>query len=250
MARSKRMIYIILGFLAASIVFVIAEALWIQFNGQTIPRPEISRASQTLGFGPSLRYVVMGDSTAVAQGGDYTKGYASATAAYLAQSHTVTWQNVAVSGERAGGVLTHQVSQAVKSKPDVVVIAVGANDVTHLTPISSVASSLRKSIALLRQSNPGVRIILTGSPDMGSVPRFGQPVRWLAGKRTQTLNAMVVELAKEQQVIFAPIAEKTGPTFRAHPELFAKDKFHPTTQGYEVWIPVLIEALKKSGYNT
>jgi lysophospholipase L1-like esterase len=206
--------------------------------------PQIDRSAQTIGSGSKLTYVVMGDSTAVAQGGEYAQGYANTSAQYLSKKYLVTWVNVAVSGARAKDVATGQLREAITYNPDLVLVAVGANDVTHLTSISSVRKSLSAAIDSLRKANGKVQIILTGSPDMGSVPRFPQPVRWYMGTRTVEMNSMVVGLAKEKGVTFAPIAEKTGPTFRAHPELFAADKFHPNTQGYEFWIPVIQDTLR------
>ena len=230
--------------LALFVLFVLIEGLYVKYNGTVEPRPNTPRQAHTLGSGPELSYVVMGDSTAVAQGGVYAEGYATKTAEFLAKTNRVTWINVAVSGSRAKDVAGKQLPQALVHKPDVVLIGVGANDVTHLTSIGSVRASLASTIDQLRSQNPKVRIVLTGSPDMGSVPRFPQPVRWYAGKRTASLNSMVGKLADEKHVTFAQIAKETGPYFRKHPEAFAADKFHPTTQGYQLWTPVIIKALQ------
>jgi lysophospholipase L1-like esterase len=230
------LIALVLGFAAF-------ELAWIKFYGKPVPPPNISRSPQTIGKGPKLTYVVLGDSTSIAQGGDYAQGYATATARYIAKTHTVTWVNVGVSGARANDVANLQLKQAVAYKPDIALVAVGANDVTHLTELSVARASLQKIISGLQAANPNVHIILTGSPDMGSPPRIPQPLRMLAGVRTQSLNSMVTGLTDGKRVVFAPIAEKTGPIFRANHHLYAADNFHPTTEGYKVWTPVLTGAL-------
>lgn len=234
---------VLLGCLLLVLVLVLGEALWIAFSGTRVPRPTISREAQTIGNGPPLTFAVLGDSTAVSQGGAYTEGYAVAVAKHLAAHHQVTWSNVAVPGARAHDVATEQLGQVAPYRPDVVVMAVGANDVTHLTKLATARTALQQTIAGLRRANPEVKIILTGSPDMGSVPRFPQPVRWLAGKRTEQFNRMVIRLAQDEHVTFAPIAARTGPAFRHNPRLFAVDKFHPNTAGYQLWAPVIIEAI-------
>jgi lysophospholipase L1-like esterase len=226
--------------------FACFEVAWIAWCGERVARPNIGQQAQTIGAGSPLTYVVLGDSTAVAQGGDYHLGYAMALAAYLGIEHRVTWANVAVSGARATDVATKQAPQAAAYKPDLALIAVGANDVTHLTNIGAARQSLRSTIAQLRKANPSVRIVLTGSPDMGAVPRLPQPLRWFAGRRTTSFNVMVKQLSAQQHVTFAPIAEKTGSTFRAHPGLFAADRFHPTTGGYNLWTPVLVRAVDEA----
>jgi lysophospholipase L1-like esterase len=232
------------------LAFLLYVVLWIRFTGEPVARPKIPRGMQTIGRGEALTYVVMGDSTAVSQGGAYDKGYAVASAEYLAraeQQRAVTWANVGVPGARAADVAGLQLQDALPYKPDVVLIGVGANDVTHLTSFSKVVDSLQSTIAALQRVNPQVRVVVTGAPDMGSVPRLPQPLRWYAGKRTAGLNKRIQQLADNKQVFFAPVAERTGPLFRRQPQLFAADKFHPTTEGYQTWVPVITETLVKAG---
>ncbi len=135
----KQKLFIIIGVLLAVIVLTaIIEILIILYSGTPVPVPNISRQPETYGSGPKLTYVVMGDSTSVGQGGDYDKGIARSTARFIARDHQVTLYNVGVSGARSASVLQLQTPEAVKLKPDVVLIAVSANDVTHLTPVKNV----------------------------------------------------------------------------------------------------------------
>ena len=228
------------------VAFVLFEVLWIKLNGDRVPRPEVARGLQMLGNGTGLTYVVLGDSTAVSQGGDYEQGYAVQTAQYLAREYAVSWANVAVPGARAADVAGKQATQAAAFKPDVALVAVGANDITHLTSIGDVRRSVEQIITKLREANPSVRVILTGSPDMGSPPRIPPLLRQLAGGRTKTLNAELYKLADGHHVFFAPIAERTGPAFRKDRGLFAADNFHPTADGYKLWTPVITPYLDKA----
>jgi lysophospholipase L1-like esterase len=224
-------------------LFMVGEILYIVWDGTPVPRPVISRDAQTVGSGPTLNYVIVGDSTAVAQGTDYDQGYSVASAKHLAKTHTVRWTNFAVSGSRAQDVLQKQLPKALLAKPDIVLVAVGANDVTHFTSPHIVVDTLRQCIQQLQSVNPNVAIILTGAPDMGSVPRFPQPIRWLAGVRTVQLNKAIAELTEDTHTTFAPVAKETGPIFRKHPEYFAADDFHPNAAGYNIWKPVINHSL-------
>jgi lysophospholipase L1-like esterase len=236
---------VIVTLLVLIVLFVAFEALYIKYNGAAGVEPVTPRGLHTLGTGPKLSYVVMGDSTAVTQGGEYARGYSVQSATYLAKDHAVSWANVAVSGARAKDVADKQLPQALGFNPDIVLIAVGANDVTHFTANGAVVASLAHTVDTLRSQNSQVKIIFTGAPDMGSVPRFPQPARWYAGVRTQSLNTEIRALAAEKHVTFAPIAAETGPYFRKHPEAFASDKFHPNDLGYAQWTPVIIKALQQ-----
>ncbi len=196
--------------------------------------------------GPSIRYVVMGDSTAAGEGADYAQGIAVGSARALANGRRVELVNLAVSGARARDVKRDQLSQAEALKPDVVLLSVGANDVTHLTCVRSVEKNVRSVVKRLRAVNPDVAIVVTGSPDMGSPPRIPRLLRPIAAWRTRGINRMMVELARKEHLVFAPIAEVTGPLFRNDRSLFAADQFHPNERGYATWIPVLNRALAEA----
>lgn len=193
--------------------------------------------------GPPISYVVLGDSTAAGQGAAYEDGIAVMTARQLAKTRTVTLRNFSVSGAKTAEVLTGQLPAAESARPDLVLIAVGANDVTHLTRIRSVEHSLVQIILRLRAANAHVVIVLTGSPDMGAPPRVPRLLRPIAGWRNKRLNVMFESVAAANGITFAPIARATGRFFRQDHSLFAGDRFHPNARGYATWLPTLDRAI-------
>lgn len=227
---------------AVLIAIVVIEFLMIKNNGKPVAVPDIPRSAEVFGTGTPLTFVVFGDSTSVGQGGEYERGIARGTAKHLARDNQVTLHNFGVSGARTADVVHKQLPQAAQLRPDVVLLAVTANDVTHLTSISSVRKDLTAIIDSLRARNPDVDIILTGSPQMGSVPRFPEPIKSLARYRTGQINRMVNQLAADKGVIFARIADRTGKLFLENQSYFAQDNFHPTSAGYETWTPVITQA--------
>lgn len=196
--------------------------------------------------GPALKYVVLGDSTAAGIGGTYESGIAVSTARELATRNTVVMTNFAVSGARMRDVRGRQLEAAARLAPDVVLLSAGANDVTHLTRVRSMREDLRAIVQTLTAANPDVKIVITGSPDMGSPPRIPWLLRGIASCRTKQVNRMFREEAARYQLEFAPIAEATGPLFRRDRSLFASDAFHPNDRGYATWVPVLNEALARA----
>ncbi len=201
----------------------------------------------TLGSGgPVLNYLVLGDSTAAGVGASYEQGIAVTTARNLAQGRTIAMTNLAVSGGRTRDVLVEQLPRAAALRPDIALISVGANDVTHLTSIRSMRANLVKVVQALRKLNPAVAIVITGSPDMGAPPRIPRLLRGITSCRTKQVNRMFREEAERQHLVFAPIAEKTGPLFRADHSLFDTDRFHPNARGYATWVAVLDAALAEA----
>ncbi|MEO8785256.1 MAG: SGNH/GDSL hydrolase family protein [Candidatus Saccharimonadales bacterium] len=236
---TKPGLIVIIALSVAAALFVLFEVAYIKLNGRNVMAPTIPRQVQDFGTGPQLRYLVMGDSTSIGQGTDYQHSYAYQTAQYLGQDHSVSFMNVGQSGARAADVASQQLPKALAFRPDVVLLAVGANDATHLTSGSSLQKSLQAIINGLRQGNPAVKIVVTGSPEMSAVPRFPWPINWLAGLRTRQVNKVYSRLISQNHLVLAPIAQATGPAFKADPTLFAADNFHPNARGYQLWIHVI-----------
>ena len=208
-------------------------------------RDFVSGASMTFGSsGPTLKYVVLGDSTAAGIGGTYESGIAVSTARELATRNTVVMTNFAVSGARLRDVRERQVEPAARLRPDLVLLSAGANDVTHLTGVEAMRQDLGAIVRVLTAANPDAKIVITGSPDMGSPPRIPWVLRGIATYRTRKVNRMFREECARHQLTFAPIADATGPLFRRDRSLFASDRFHPNDRGYATWVPVLNEALR------
>lgn len=229
------------------LTYAVIEALIVTLNGNRVPVPDIPRGAQVTGKGPKLTYVILGDSTAVGQGTDYAHSYAYQTAKHLAEAHTVSLTNLGISGAKLEDVVARQLEQAVHVQPDIVLIGVGANDVTHFTSLSSMRSSFQKILDDLKQANSNVRIIATRSPAVDSVSRF--PIvskRILKTRVSQTNEMFDAIISKNKNVTPAHIAEKTRGAFLADPSLTAEDNFHPNARGYALWTPILNEAIDQA----
>ncbi|HYK02272.1 MAG TPA: SGNH/GDSL hydrolase family protein [Thermoanaerobaculia bacterium] len=230
--------------------FSLAITLLLLVSCGTTRSPEQSRRAspeiETFGSGETLHYLVLGDSTAVGEGGAYANGIAVMTARHLAAGRQVIVKNLGVSGAQVTDVLREQLPRIDGFVPDVVLLAAGANDVTHLTTAGSVKRDLRQIVEALVSINRDVRIVMTGAPDMSTPPRIPWLLRRLAGWRTNALNRVFREQAERYGLTFAPIAEQTGPLFETDKTLFSSDEFHPNDRGYATWIPVISRALDRA----
>ena len=193
-----------------------------------------------------LNYIVLGDSTAAGQGGAYELGIAVSSARHLTASRRVSLTNVAVSGAKTHDVLTQQLPKLAGQKPDIVLVAIGANDVIGLTSAGSVRTDLNQLIDGLQALNPNIKIVLTAAPEMGAPPRLLQPLGWLAGLRARQLNRTFDEVIAARRLTLAPILIATGQAFKHDATLFAADKFHPNDRGYALWTATINPALDQA----
>ncbi|OEV08690.1 GDSL family lipase, partial [Streptomyces nanshensis] len=135
--------------------------------------------------GQPLRLAFLGDSTAAGQGVHrprQTPGALLASALAAVAERPVELRNVALSGAMSDD-LERQITLLLSERdlaeaPDVCVIMVGANDVTHrMSPARSVRH-LSDAVARLRTA--GCEVVVGTCPDLGSVEPVGQPLRWIA----------------------------------------------------------------------
>ena len=177
------------------------------------------------------RVVWLGDSTAAGVGASTADEALPRQVARLAD-RPVDLTVLAVSGARVDDVLADQVDD-VPDDADTVYVSVGANDTVHLTRAGDFRDRYEQVLAALPD---GVDVVLLGVPDMGSTPRFAQPLRFVAGVRGGTIDAVIADLAAAPGRTYVDIAGETGPAFRRDPgELFAADDYHPSDAGYARW---------------
>jgi lysophospholipase L1-like esterase len=138
-------------------------------------------------------------------------------------------RNVAKVGAQSSD-LADQVTKVLADRPDLVVIMIGANDVTHRVRASESVRHLTTALQLLRQQ--GVPFVVGTCPDLGTIRPIAQPLRWLARRLSRTLaaaQAVAVVAAGGRAVSLGDIL---GPEFEVRREYFSDDRFHPSAIGY------------------
>ena len=127
---------------------------------------------------------------------------------------------------------------------DLVVVDVGSNDVTHLTRSGDFRDRYE---AVLDRLPDAAAVVLLGVPDMGSVTRLAQPLRFIAGVRGGTLDRVVAEVARDRDLLYVDIAGETGPSFRADPGRYlAADRYHPSDAGYRLWADATVPLVERA----
>jgi len=195
---------------------------------------------------PPLRYLVLGDSTSLGQGAkDQTDNYSCqyAQLVLLKQHPAIKIYNLAVSGAKTSDVLAKQVNAAIALDPDLIMVSIGANDVTGLTN----GEEFRRNYTMILQqlTRTNAKIVLLNIPAFSTSPLLWEPYKsaahWQAGK----FNEMIQAIAKtEPNIQVVDIYRGTEPDFRRFPKLnFSQDKFHPSTAGYSVWTRVIAQTL-------
>ncbi|MGY0486102.1 SGNH/GDSL hydrolase family protein [Streptomyces sp. WG-D5] len=186
--------------------------------------------------GEPLRFLMLGDSTAAGQGvhrAGQTPGALLASGLAAVAERTVELRNVALPGAQSDD-LDRQVPLGLADpdwRPDVCVIMIGANDVTHRIPATKSVRHLSAAVRRLRTA--GAEVVVGTCPDLGSVEPVQQPLRWLARRASRQLAAAQTIGTVEQGGRTVSLGDLLGPEFSANPrELFGPDNYHPSVEGY------------------
>ncbi|MEU5091446.1 SGNH/GDSL hydrolase family protein [Streptomyces sp. NPDC021356] len=185
---------------------------------------------------PPLRLTMLGDSTAAGQGvhrAGQTPGALLASGLAAVAERPVRLRNVAVPGARSDD-LDRQVALVLADPaeaPDVCVIMIGANDVTHRMPPTRSVRHLSAAVRRLRTA--GAEVVVGTCPDLGTIEPVQQPLRWLARRASRQLAAAQTIGVVEQGGRTVSLGDLLGPEFAANPrELFGPDNYHPSAEGY------------------
>ncbi|GHH02113.1 SGNH/GDSL hydrolase family protein [Streptomyces rubradiris] len=185
---------------------------------------------------PPLRLAVLGDSTAAGQGvhrAGQTPGALLASGLAAVAERPVELRNVAVTGARSDDLdrQTGLLLSAPGPVPDVCVIMIGANDVTHRMPPAQSVRHL--SVAVRRLRTAGAEVVVGTCPDLGTIEPVQQPLRWLARRASRQLAAAQTIGVVAQGGRTVSLGDLLGPEFEANPrELFGPDNYHPSAEGY------------------
>ncbi|XHM67755.1 SGNH/GDSL hydrolase family protein [Streptomyces nigra] len=184
----------------------------------------------------ALRLTLLGDSTAAGQGvhrAGQTPGALLASGLAAVAERPVMLRNVALPGACSDD-LDRQVALVLadpSAPPDICVIMVGANDVTHRMPPTRSVRHLSAAVRRLRTA--GAEVVVGTCPDLGTIEPVQQPLRWLARRASRQLAAAQTIGVVEQGGRTVSLGDLLGPEFEANPrELFGPDHYHPSAEGY------------------
>jgi lysophospholipase L1-like esterase len=183
--------------------------------------------------GPPLTLVVLGDSVAAGYGVEkprQTPGALLAAGISRRLDRPVRLHRLAVVGAESRR-LGPQVEAALEFAPDLAVIIIGGNDVTHRTNQAEAVRHLVAAVRALRAA--GAQVVVGTCPDLGTIRPIQPPLRWLAHRWSRQLAAAQTVAVVEAGGWTVSLGDLLGPRFAAEPQrMFSIDQFHPSADGY------------------
>ncbi len=186
-----------------------------------------------------FRLLVLGDSTAAGVGvTDPDDGLGGNLARVLAErtGRGVRWLALGQAGATSKDLRERFLPKAIEDEYDVVFLSIGANDTLALRSRAAFRDDFRAVLTSLRERSPHARIVVANVPVFSWFTVIPNPLRWVLNLHGSNLqHAAQREVARDAGAHMSP----PPPTYSAR--FFAKDRFHPSEEGYRDWADFALE---------
>ncbi len=249
MVRTVRVLRASAGSGAAVMAMLVAEVLWTAFrplptmtglDASGIVSGAVGGSDTARGDGP-VRVVAIGDSSLTGPGltapGDV---WLRVGLHRLAHDRSIELCSLAVGGSRVVDLLA-RVDDAVAERPDVLVVAVGANDALHGTPRRQFRSQFRQLIERLSDAVPVVAVANVG--DLGNIARVPPPLRAVFRSRARTMCSTIERIVADRDGTVLIDVTGADHVFRDR-SVFTADLFHPGPVGHAAWADAALPGLR------
>lgn len=190
-----------------------------------------------------LSMYLVGESTVAAVGARaHEHGLSGQLASHLSErlSRPVRWEALGLIGARARECLDHQIELELIPRleqvpSDLIVVVLGVNDTTKLTPRPAWRKTLGEIVKRCRRETT-CPILFTGVPPMEYFTALPWPLRPVLGARACLLDEDLQHVAASESNCHHHHAE-----LEFEPDYLASDGFHPSELGYALWGAQLAE---------
>ncbi len=190
----------------------------------------------------TTRLAVLGDSIAWGQGATRERDRLGPRLAdgLAVRGIEVELRVFAVPGARSSG-LAAQVRATLAWSPDLAVVVIGANDLTHRVPVAAAVRDLRDAVRRLREAE--VEVVVAPAPDLSAVPHVPVLLREAVRAAGQTLREQQAAAVLAEGGHVADPDQRASRAFASDASLFSGDLFHPSSAGYAVIADALLPSV-------
>ncbi len=234
-----KLILLIILLLIFAIIYL-GYPLW-QAKKKTLEIEEHTTAYEQHPENPTMHILVAGDSTGVGVGAGINK---DSVAGRIGRDFpTADIYNISVSGLKLKE-LEATLHRETPKPYDLILLQIGANDITAFTSLDNVHASLDSILAYA--TTHGTQVLLVTSGDVGLAPIFRAPLSTILSSRTRAVRSVFTGIATTYPTVQYVDLYKD----RAHDvfltdinRYYSPDHFHPSGDGYGVWYAAIKHAL-------
>ena len=223
--------------------FLYAQGKFVRYKVGRLPDAE----GEIIGkFGESdeaVKIIALGESTVAGVG---AKNHGEALTGQFAKhlsaklNKTVHWHAIGESGINVEGTLERLVPNLPEENPDLILVALGGNDVFELSSPKKWRRNMSKLLGTLREKHPNTTILLANVPMVRDFIAMPNPLRYVLSRLAKLHHFNLQDLAANVENVYYYDDIK-----RVTDDFFS-DGIHPSSYGYDIWAESMVEFLLKS----
>jgi len=196
--------------------------------------------------GSRVRLLAIGESTVAGVGVETIEDALGARFAYHLSElteRTVEWHSAGVSGITVRRTIREILPELPDVTFDVILIALGGNDVFALNSPAVFRRDMKELIGHLREANRGAEFFLANVPMVRDAIALPHPLKYVLAKLAKLQHFNTIDFVSEMDRVHYFDEVK-----RVDDEFFS-DGIHPSKSGYDAWAREMAECfVRRSGF--
>lgn len=223
--------------------FLYAQGKFVRYKVGRLPDAEGEIIGKIGESDESIKILVIGESTVAGVGAkNHGEALTGQFAKHLSKNlnKTVYWHAIGESGINVEGTLERLVPNLPEENLDLILVALGGNDVFELSSPKKWRRDMTKLLEILRSKHPKATILLANVPMVRDFIAMPNPLRYILSRLAKLHHFNLKDLAAEMENVYY------YDDIKIVEDDFFSDGIHPSTYGYNLWAEAMVEFLLKS----
>lgn len=234
------------GFLPVS-PFLYLQGQYTRWKVGRLPDAEGETSGKISGNDEAIKLLAIGESTVAGIGAKTHKDALTGQFAKhlnLKTGKTIEWQAVGHSGITIKRTLSELVPKIPEIEFDLIVVALGGNDVFTLNSPQNFRRDMSELLKILRQKNPTSEIFLANVPMVRDFLALSHPLKYVLTQLAKLHHFNAIDLVSnlENVYYFDDVGRVT--------EEFFSDGIHPSAVGYSQWSEAMVDSFLRKTSET
>jgi len=218
--------------------FLYLQGQYTRFKVGRLPDAGGDRSGVFEGVGDTVRLLAIGESTVAGVGVDDIRDAVGGRFAHHLREMTgltVEWHSSGVSGITVRRTIDEVLPGLPEKEFDLMVIALGGNDVFRLNSPNRFRNDMKELIGLLRKHSPSAGVFLANVPMIRDALALPHPLKYVLAKLAKMQHFNSIDMVSElERVYYFDEVKRVG-------DDFFSDGIHPSKTGYDNWAREMVE---------
>ncbi|MGI8642320.1 MAG: SGNH/GDSL hydrolase family protein [Pyrinomonadaceae bacterium] len=148
---------------------------------------------------------------------------------------SVRWHALGISGITIKRTLRELIPNMPEEEMDIIVVALGGNDVFGLSSPRKFRQYLTMLLKILREKNPDAKILVANVPMVRDFIALPNPLRYILSRLAKLHHFNAIDLvSRMKNIIYFDDVKKVD-------DDFFSDGIHPSVKGYDLWSEAMVD---------